>query len=178
MHELDHNLGLDHGGTQGDPNDSRFNWKPNYCSVMNYTWTIPWPVLKDSWTLDYSGEVLPTLRENSLMEGDGIDGPVGKRTFGPHIVLPGDRWPGNYVIPMNGPVNWNQDGDAIDTGVQKDINRIGSSLPATPGDTLLGAEDWSRLRYQIGGHPNFEHGVFVANNPPEITFEQFIEMGG
>jgi hypothetical protein len=37
MHELGHNLGLHHGGGQEDPlNDARFNWKPNYHSVMNY----------------------------------------------------------------------------------------------------------------------------------------------
>jgi hypothetical protein len=51
MHELGHNLGLDHGG--GDS----MNYKPNYLSVMNYTFQMP-NIVSDR-PLDYSRWVLP-----------------------------------------------------------------------------------------------------------------------
>ena len=46
MHELGHNLGLEHGGR--DP----VNCKPNYLSIMSYTLQFETPVLNRP--LDYS----------------------------------------------------------------------------------------------------------------------------
>ena len=103
MHELGHTLGLRHGG-----NDDLHN-KPDYYGIMNYTWQIRLPesqlsassVLqgyRDSWRLDYSREVLPTLNEAALVEIAGIGGGallsvlVGPRTF-----PVADR-----VVPMGG----------------------------------------------------------------------------
>jgi hypothetical protein len=75
MHELGHNLGLDHGG--GDS----MNYKPNYLSVMNYTFQMP-NIVSDR-PLDYSRWVLP-LPDNEDSQGslntcnDNIDnGPEG-----------------------------------------------------------------------------------------------------
>jgi hypothetical protein len=64
MHELGHNLGLDHGG------DSPVNYKPNYLSVMNYFFTNGDEGA--GFKLDYSRSVLPPLDENSLDESKGI----------------------------------------------------------------------------------------------------------
>src|SRR5205823_6753560 len=50
MHELGHNLGLHHGG--GDD----INYKPNYHSVMNYTWATS-EFGYGPWELDYSRRV-------------------------------------------------------------------------------------------------------------------------
>ncbi len=64
MHELGHNLGLRHGGSDG------ILCKPNYVSVMNYN---PFMALSFS----YSRGTRPTLNENSLDESAGIGlGPV------------------------------------------------------------------------------------------------------
>jgi hypothetical protein len=77
MHELGHNLGLEHGG------DDELNYKPNYLSVMNYTFQMPYIV--PNRPLDYSRWVLPPPVEdgssslNSCTDGsdngggDGVD---------------------------------------------------------------------------------------------------------
>lgn len=59
LHELGHNLGLDHGGHDD------FNFKPNYRSVMNYSFAT-------SDLLSFSTDQLPTLYEKGLNEFEGI----------------------------------------------------------------------------------------------------------
>ena len=97
MHELGHPLDLDHGGTDGKGNTDDTNFKPNYHSLMNYTWALPVPwmfedkstiggpnVLVDhnnggdtidiAWVLNYSDVEFNTLNEASLDEAEGIGG--------------------------------------------------------------------------------------------------------
>jgi hypothetical protein len=63
LHELGHNLGLEHGG------DEEHNFKPNYVSIMNYRYRIS--------MFDYSSEELATLNEACLDERVGIGkGPI------------------------------------------------------------------------------------------------------
>jgi len=70
MHELGHTLNLNHGG--GDA----INHKPNYISVMNYSWTEPAEYSKGFWRLRYSSDSLNTLTEEHLVDSVGI-GAVG-----------------------------------------------------------------------------------------------------
>ena len=64
MHELGHVLGLEHGG--GDA----INNKPNYHSIMNYTWQTPnyWWMFED---IDGDG-----IRDFYDLDGDGTQGPA------------------------------------------------------------------------------------------------------
>jgi len=76
MHELGHNLGLDHGGNVPD------NCKPNYLSVMSYSRQFKelFPINRP---LDYSHtSILGTLNENGITEssGVGISGPPNLQT--------------------------------------------------------------------------------------------------
>ena len=66
MHELGHNLGLYHGG------DSNENWKPNYLSVMNYSFQFA-GIIKDGsfGTFDYSRFDLD-LDEEHLSKPAGV----------------------------------------------------------------------------------------------------------
>jgi hypothetical protein len=67
MHELGHNLGLDHGG-----NDS-MNYKPNYLSVMNYSFQMT-SIVPDR-PLDYSRWALPPVdNEDGAGPGTCTDG--------------------------------------------------------------------------------------------------------
>ncbi len=94
MHELGHNLALRHGGFENR------NFKPNYNSVMNYWYTVCGADSDDDVdpddVTDYSHGVNAVLSESLLIEADGVTG------FGPGI-------------------DWNDDGDAVDT-VDQNIN--------------------------------------------------------
>jgi hypothetical protein len=72
MHELGHNLNLRHGGFED------VNYKPNYLSVMNYSFQFDWWVGKNSRPLDYSRWVLPlwlvaSAREDGAAAGSCTD---------------------------------------------------------------------------------------------------------
>ncbi len=172
MHELGHTLNLRHGGDQYDPApgmDYRYNFKPNYHSIMNYTWQMPNPAYASSWLLDYSRKMLPELDESSLNEPIGIQGNAGN-------IVPAGPLPA-LLVNESGPVDWNRDGDANDLGVAADINRIRATVPASPNDLLTGHNDWKNLRYQLWGHPNFEYGVHTETTiDNEMTFEIFKEL--
>ena len=192
MHELGHNLDLYHGGDQYDPRggmDYRFNWKPNYHSIMNYLWQYPrdeinlppaqqqledaWNAYCRSWKLDYSRRAFPDLDEAALSEPNGIGGDAGNVTLaGPHNLPWIDR-----LVSETGPINWNRDADSNDPNVQRDINWRNAGDPASPRDVLRGYEDWSNLRYQLGGHPNFQDGVHTGPSiHNEMTYEMFLQL--
>ncbi len=150
MHELGHALGLGHGGDQVSA--SR-NYKPNYHSVMNYLWDVPYRLgpaptafeqaFANSWRLDYSRRAFNDLDENDLDEAAGIGGDPG------NIVRLRD---GRY-LPEVGPIDWNGDGDSNDQGVVADVNGTGTQ------NFLTGSEDWSRLKY------NFRNSYEYYNDP-------------
>lgn len=196
MHELGHNLGLSHGGDQQDPTDHRYNWKPNYHSIMNYTWQFPielpagavTPMLRayhNSWILDYSREAFPNLNEANLDEATGIGGHAG------HVVPVGPSGPPlpeelrGVLVNENGPVDWNRNGNTNDAGVRADINFLGDvngdgvidARDESPDDILRGYCDWPHLRYWLCGHPNFQDGVHIETTVHnEMTYEMFIEL--
>jgi probable HAF family extracellular repeat protein len=156
MHELGHTLGLRHGGTD------HLNFKPNYHSVMNYTWQVPQWGYSGSWILDYSAQAFNDLNENALSEPAGIGGH-------PNHVVPIQTVP-NWFVPETGPVDWNRDGDATDIGVAIDLNGYGLQL-------LRGFNDWAHLDLSHG--PNWKDGVHIIIRPkdtPIILQEDSIEQ--
>lgn len=70
MHELGHNLGLQHGGSDST------NYKPNYNSVMNYLYQFPGVDTNctppGDGLLDFSRDQRNTLDETALRESVGI----------------------------------------------------------------------------------------------------------
>ena len=72
MHEIGHNLGLRHGGNVD------VNCKPNYLSVMSYSFQFA--NLVGTRPLDYSRSVLGTLDESHLNEGYGVSASTSCRT--------------------------------------------------------------------------------------------------
>lgn len=164
MHEFGHNLGLRHGG--GD----NVNRKPNYLSIMNYTFQlggIP-PTDPDgpgglSQRLDYSRGALPTLDENNLSEAAGLgDGTDNTVFFCPD----GTTRAGTGM----GAVDWNCDGDTADSGLMLDINNEG-------GRTMLfGFNDWANLRYDFQSSPDFDDGVHETVLPePELDVLTYLQ---
>jgi uncharacterized repeat protein (TIGR01451 family) len=170
MHELGHTLNLRHGG------DQHSNCKPNYLSIMSYT--RQWPNLDPTRPLEYSTQPLSVLHETMLNEPAGISGPTGKFTlFG---VNSGTAI---RITPANGPIDWNNDGDAVDTGLSRDINFIaafGNGCPAGIEPDLTGFLDWTQLMYSFRNSPFSSDGTDRTdlNEVPEMTFDQAIVGAG
>ncbi len=171
MHELGHNLRLHHGGYF----DAQ-NLKPNYVSVMNYSFsTIGIPVAEAPGSIvpractadadcptgsacsstpfglsgsnycfrvDYSGQKVD-LDEENLNENAGL--PMGPNSTDISVYY--NLVVNTLLAPTNGsPIDWNNNGNATETGVSSDIN---GSIVRT---ILFGSDDWSALR-AILDHP-------------------------
>jgi hypothetical protein len=175
MHELGHALGLGHGGGDGN------NCKPNYISIMSYTYqfsgvpdasvTPTFDINKDGtidnrdrFRMDYSRQALIDLDEDLLSEST----PMGTSTDA-------FFWDGDGTNPwrqgtINAPVNWDNDSPAvIDPGtVAADVNYTSNSgcTASPPTGTppvvveLPGYDDWANLKFQAAlASPGTSTGV-------------------
>jgi hypothetical protein len=165
MHELGHTLELNHGGAVppvltcvSDQNNT--NYKPNYVSVMNYTFQSgiyyaatpgsttlipPSPNYSQfnsgAWRVDYSYAAFPTLDENSLDDSLGIQAGtnVVSIAYNGAASLPAQ-------IPGTGEVDWGRSG-TIESGVVADVNGDGFFT------TLTGFDDWGNLQLPFQCRP-------------------------
>ena len=166
MHEFGHNLNLGHGG-----NDLFVNFKPNYLSVMNYTYQlggIP-PTDPDgagplTARIDYSRSILASLDETNLNEATGI----GDGTDMAFFQCPGGG--GNSGVG-NGPLDWNCDGDTSDSGINNDINGDGLT------NTLTGFDDWNNLLFDFQRTGDFadgdhSHSIRVEEADVDVYLQQ------
>jgi len=172
MHELGHCLGLKHGGADHD------NFKPNYHSIMNYSWG---GAPNSPFTLDFSREELATLIETNLDETIGCGGSVSHSN---HIVVVGPHRSGtNKVmtlpVPEFGPVDWNGNGTSNDVNVARDLNYISGDDDPSPGQTLRPSEDWSRLRYYFLDAPESGTPVIdlLTNDLDPSVLEELEKLG-
>jgi Bacterial TSP3 repeat/Metallo-peptidase family M12B Reprolysin-like len=145
-HELGHNLGLKHGGSD------HIHYKPNFLSLMNYSFQtdgIPYTRLDGVRfrIFDYSRFYLPGLNENNLNETTGL-GPFASDNFGFYGTtyyeeITPDHHEQVDIWNATRSVDWNHDG-RISTSVRSEINadRKLTSLRSTL--------EWSRLVYTGG----------------------------
>jgi hypothetical protein len=141
MHELGHGLSFRHGG------DDHCNYEPNYLSVMNYSFqTRGLRIAAADGNFDYSRFALPTLNEANLDETDGIMGVAeaanyGTRFYDPSVVE-------RIVNDINSPIDWNWDGDVVDTSVSVNINKSSGFCGVL---TVLGNTDnWAEIVFNGG----------------------------
>jgi hypothetical protein len=149
MHELGHTLGLEHGG-QDD-----INYKPNYLSVMNYSYSltgIPARDLDDITLIDYSSSrwgagTIDPLDESALSEAAGPQAGPGVAT----------RFRALWYCPDSDPESGTprETRFNISTNWDCDASVEGGTVPASiNGDadqqTLRSYEDWSQLQYRAG----------------------------
>jgi uncharacterized repeat protein (TIGR01451 family) len=183
MHELGHTLGLTHGGVR-DQGDEEYNCKPNYFSIMNYLYQFR--SFDPTRPLDYSPKAAHTLSETNLIESEGVGGPKDRKVlFDPYPYSPID--PRRLFVPSfdaAGPMDWNGDGDTIDTGISRDINNITVyglfvnfyCLRPSPGQTLMSNDDWANLDFNFRDNPNaYADGATRSNVPREITAREVEE---
>ncbi len=157
VHELGHTLGLGHGGADG------INYKPNYYSVMNYSWQLldgwmnanTWPLLAldDGTNRDgYSDYQMDSLNESVLLEDNGFGSTpadyAGVKTIFSHPPLP-DGTEVGYTSLDATEVNWDQDDpDATSGPYSQNINKLGDDNNVDL-NVLHGHDDWSALQYNF-----------------------------
>lgn len=152
MHELGHTLGLHHGG------DDDLTFKPNYLSLMNYTFQLTGLVHRGHpGFMDYSRFLPGPLNEHRLVEADGIRGPAALTQYGTTWTCPGGAEQTDNIVRDG--VDWNCDGDTADVVLNQDINNDGRIT------TLTSYNDWPNLVYNGGG-------IGVGGAPPADTRPQ------
>jgi hypothetical protein len=179
MHELGHSLGRFHGGGDG------VNNKPNFLSVMNYTFqnkgTVP------SRPLDYSRWALPPLDENSLAEIEGIDGqnpPTNLASHWPQTAFSYTDSSGNCktkLTPTVGDIDWNVNGTPFEI-VATSINDIDAECVGTSMSVLTGFHDWqtnptagSPLRFSFRSTHTFADDEASLRSTLELEEELTLE---
>jgi hypothetical protein len=171
MHELGHNLGLRHGGGDG------VNCKPNYLSVMNYTFMYDGAFVNGR-RLDYSYRKLLTLDKSNLDETQGILGGFGDRTaYGPPVLRNGYYYV-NRSVDASGAIDWSGNGSATGTMVaEPGLNDLHMTGCRGDGQILVGHDDWSNLNYDFQHTEAFADGV-RASPPEEIPIDELALASG
>ena len=172
MHELGHNLNLNHGGpekllvaeTVGVPGaqttfardtvpaDRSTNCKPNESSVMTYSGQVPGYIPVANWNLDYSVGGLPSLQESSLDESA-----VANVAGSPMIVYANQLVSGLFSNDTfnGGDIDWDRDGTTDSTNVPVNINDFNIyncvDNAASPFQTTLyhSYNEWNHLNYNL-----------------------------
>lgn len=149
LHELGHNLGLDHGGGELLPVDEQVkNHKPNYVSVMNYSFQV----VGINSRFDFSRIALPSLTETKLDEPVGVqNNPDGTRYF--------CRRGRNFVRDSVDGMNWNCVNGIEASLVKENINLDRTALGDPLLDTLRGHDDWSHLHLTFQTSPLYDAGA-------------------
>ena len=159
MHELGHTLDLGHGG--GDD----VNCKPNYFSVMSYSFQLLF--VDPNRPLDYSRQALSDFHENGgLYEIPGVGGPSGRlAVYGVDGEL--------RTAPADGAIDWNGNGDPRDSSVTADvtqINLLGCGDDDADGTqdgltALMGFDDWEHLGYGFRSSNDYFAGSRTTPHP-------------
>ncbi|MCX2180847.1 hypothetical protein KV205_09940 [Streptomyces sp. SKN60] len=195
MHELGHNLGLHHAGTDAKP-----NCKPNYVSVMSYSVQGGIPRVGGGTIVDFSPAritldgrppnatdpgrstaVLPELKEDDLHENRVLDprDPVNQFVFS-------NGAGGVSTVPLNQNPDWNGDNplDGGDDGDAKQIVNIDATGPAdcanmSTDEKLTGHDDWARVQtYMPNRFPVAGGAPPVSEDPPLPTAEEDARIRG
>jgi hypothetical protein len=152
MHELGHNLNLEHGG------NNNVNHKPQYFSVMNYAYQMGLTSGSTTGSMDLSHQNT-ALDENSLYE-TSYPTTSGNHDLKHYCANPGGG--GAYVtVPSaDEQVDWNCDGQISQRPVSYDINGDGQRT------RLTGWDDWGNLLLRVGSI-----GTNASGSMPAPTVE-------
>ena len=180
LHELSHNLGINHGGPQvllvaengfavgSSPADTTVNCKPQYTSVMSYTRQFPSYLSLAEWTLNLSSGGHTALTENSLVETTPVAGSAATLVWGTPTTSP-------TTLSKKGltgvGLDWNNNG-AVSGTVAADINNVGISGCNTPSISTTPSYDWNdwanldlNLRKATGG----QFDGLLGEETPEVV---------
>jgi Bacterial TSP3 repeat len=163
-HELGHNLGLLHGGS--DP----VNFKPNHLSIMNYFFQTDGVLRDGKRVYDYQRFALPALTEFQLREGRGLGGSPKLRGYTTAYWLTHDK---AQPVPGAGAIDWDQNG-RIDTKPRRhDVNDDGEfgTLKGTPNEWSILVFDGGTIgkRQPIGTLLNVARSRYKPKPEPELS---------
>lgn len=168
MHELGHNLGLNHGGKDD------VNYKPNYLSIMNYMFQFN--DLYPNRPLDFSRTELNTLNEAALNEMDGVGVDYVSAGSGGWLFT-GHKDPiqNRSVLSLLRPIDW--DGDNFyNTSVRANVNNCTDlAYNSLPDQMLNGYNDWENIILPFQSSSNLADGVH-GQSPEEMTMEVMMLM--
>jgi len=169
MHELGHNLGLDHGG------DNSVNCKPNYLSVMNYL--LQFDGASGGYvtgrSLDFSRAKYSDIIQTGLREDitSILTGPSGKGTviggFNATFPIASGGLP-PLVVTTGSRIDWNHDG-TLSTSVtptSQNVNyfNIADCNANTGTGTLTSYADWGgALVFNFRPSSGMDNGFTTAN---------------
>jgi hypothetical protein len=179
MHELGHNLGLNHGG----PTLDAAAWKPNYLSIMSYQYAYTGVIRNGSWVFDYSRHPVAQVRESALSERDAMspgDSSVSEDILNQYRVVIGVDDDGDWQTPLvsmcvrgtaGANLDWNGPRSYADPysehpcaeafaepeagQVQADLNANGTKTDVFPASQ----NDWDVLWYWGNGYDGGAIGV-------------------
>lgn len=137
IHELGHNLGLNHGGGSDIE-----GFKPNHLSVMNYSFQTD-GLIKENKDGFYNFQFvpLPSIREHTLDERRALSRDKALEGYSTKYFADGSP----RVALLTKPVDWNGNGTIDKENVKSDVNsnRILSELKETPNE-------WARIVFTGG----------------------------
>lgn len=164
MHELGHNFGLQHGGrtTSAPFGPDPTNCKPNYPSVMSYTYLFR-KAADICRPLDYSNNALSNLAEGSLQDsnigsyqypsdnppppsGTSQNQPTSCPTSGQREIFWSHPTLGNQSGTAGVTNDWNRDGINSNTYTQDLNNFPALSCSSGTQTTLTGYNDWNYIK--------------------------------
>lgn len=150
IHELGHNLGLTHGGSD------HVGFKPNHLSVMNYSFqTRGIPFFAET-RFDYQRFALPSLVETNLDENNGLGRNPSLLGYRSIYNSPSDVF---TEAPAHASIDWNVDGTVDIASVAVDLNNdnLRNTLFTTPNE-------WGQIIYNGGsiGSPLALSGAMAA----------------
>ncbi|NOJ97271.1 hypothetical protein D7W82_05000 [Corallococcus sp. CA049B] len=142
MHELGHNIGLRHGGTDNA------NYKPNYLSIMNYEYQVyGFTIGGAANVFDYSRVRVASFSEAAINEVAAFT-PVAPTTEADLAKIGGLRFV-NVQVAGNASANldMNANGSIQTASYARDLNRDGSSATVFPASQ----NDWAVMVFDGGG---------------------------
>jgi hypothetical protein len=199
MHELGHNLGLDHGGPYDGTTDTTLNYKPNFISVMNYAYQlqgistadridrtnctsdhtdtgtiVPCPV-----RIDFQDTVPDSLTPTGVLHNLDEHGGMLYETNG---VNTGNNdvvyyyHPGRTAAPGQGAIDFDKNND---NGVEAPIPTDTEINNDTNIELLVSHRDWNAIRYdfQCNSLTNGDGAAPPEARAREISWETAAQQG-
>jgi hypothetical protein len=185
MHEIGHLLGLGHGGRSAAGVPDHLNGKPNYLSIMSYSWSFTGVKIGDTFKVDFSpfpgsdepaerrtgrpGTIMP-LDESSLSELAiaRATGAAGGYAFTRYCVDAGGKRTGSILATLNGAIDWN-----CKSGVETAAQSLSLNTD-TAISVLRSYDDWSNMTFTGGTIGDFNMVLPTAEVHPvdEPTYEE------